>query len=445
MLLRFLPRFRPRALRRYLILPALAASLIFGHCSNAAPTTSGVSLEDFTEIVEISRLPPAQQAPKIVRLYQWLPELRAANEVHSGRLEYANYPKLTPEEKQLSANEQFPLAYQRGGWERYLTTDSHDLALQVLRAHPDELAALIHDDLRAPDEARQKRGLQSIWALPSDFGDRNRQAGDAPKPLNARWFETIYADVARVFQNAPPSPPASSDVDLYSVNTATPLKARAEAMLALLADSRAIALFIADDAAQPALHYWAIAKLTGSEPNRWEIGKITNLAPNDAVLQPLEKLLVSDDAKSRYGALFALPTANAATRTALPDLIQDSDAQTRALAVSRTFGLEAPEFKKVDAQLKNRLTDMNPKVRLNAAFGFAKRGEAFAAPVLLQLWREEEEREIYLRARFALAKLTGEYLFGPIAKNANGKRGFDDKYADAIARVEAWIAAHPAQ
>ena len=409
----------------------LAALLVSAQCSHAVPTEFGVSVDDFAEIVEISRLPVAQQAPKIAQLYEWFPALNAARARPYRTTEGARYPELTLEEKQLSGKEQIMLAYKRGSWERYVEQDSNEIATQILSAHPAQVAALLHDDLRSNDEKRQARGFSNQWALPLEFWGENRASGMALSPQNARLFDRLYDDVAHVFQSAPPTAPVDNSSAAHNYWNPAPLKVRTEDMLTTLGDARAIALLIGDDAAQPALHYWAIAGLA-------------RRAPNDAALQPLKKLLVSDDAELRYRAVFALPASTAATRTALPVLLEDTDAKTRALAVSKAFELKGSQFEKVKAQLKVRLADTDLVVRRNAAIGFAKRGDAIAAPVLLELWRNDDNWTS-LMASSALAQLTGEKFDTPITTSPNGVRTVNMRDAASIARVEAWIVAHPAQ
>lgn len=321
---------------KFRIIATLAACLILSSCVHAAPKMSG-GIDDFSAIVEISRLPPAQQAPKIAQLYEWLPALYAASLNRRSFTELP--PQLTPAEKQLSAQEQIMLAYPRGSWQRYVDSESYDLASEILHAHPDEVAALLLEDLRADDEKYQKRGLFNLSkAWPLIYRHNNSQIKTAPSPIRARWFEPIYAEVARLFQRSPQVAAADFNSTLYSTNYyMAPVKALAEEALTQLGDARAIALFINDNAAQPAHYYLTIRGLTSEYPN-------------DTGLQPLEKLLISGDAELRYHALFALPAKNRAVRAALPVLLGDADAKIRALAVLRAFELKEPEFEK--AQLK---------------------------------------------------------------------------------------------
>ena len=431
MSLHFPSRLKPREIHRYLFLLALALSFIFTNRAQATPDIYGnVSVDDFAEIVDISRLPASEQAPKIAQLYEWFPALEAASARPYNMTEKESYPELTPQEKQLSGKEQILLASKRGSWEHYVERDSDEIATEILHAHPAEVAALLHDDLRSNDAARQARGLSNQWALPLDFWGENRANGMALSPENARLFDRLYGDVAHVFQSAPPAAPVDNSSSAHNLWNPAPLKARAEDMLTTLGDARAIALFIGDDAAQPALHYWSIS---------W----LARRAPNDSALRPLEKLLVSDGAASRYRALFALPAANADTRTALPALLEDADAKTRALAVSRAFELKGSPFDVLKSQLITRLADSDDVVRRNAAIGFGKRGEAMAAPVLLELWRNGSSDFPRFEVRSTLAQLTGETLT-TFVEFPNGRLISEKRDAATIARVEAWIAAHPA-
>ena len=331
-----------------------------------------VSVDDFTEIVAISRLPVAGQAPKIAQIYHGWPSGRgkSAGNSHANAADKATrLPELTAAEKALSGEEQIALARQRGDWQRYIDRQSSQLAFQILRAHPDEVAELIHLDLRSQNGEFKWRGLSYLWKLLPALANEPDEDQSLSNPFSARWTATFYDDVALIFQKDFRSPPPTSMNFFYSgvlfERTFT------EGALIKIGDPRAIALFIADNPSRPDWHYWSISWLAPR-------------APNDAALRSLEKLLVSADAESRYRALFALPAANDAARVALPALLEDTENKTRELAVSKAFELNGPEFEKLEIPLKNLLTHASAKVRLDAAVGFAKRGDAIAAPALLR-------------------------------------------------------------
>lgn len=82
-------------------------------------------------------------------------------------------------------------------------------------------------------------------------------------------------------------------------------------------------------------------------------------------------------------------------------------------------------------------------VRLNAAKGFAERGDAIAAPILLKLWRDQNS-SLGRQANFALANLMGEKLDRVIFDGAMQPRRVEWRNAEAFAHAEAWIASHPA-
>lgn len=422
-------RVKQRAMFKFLRVSALLlVALTISHGARAAPY-SGAGVDEFFEIVEISRLPPDQQTPKIAQIYEWYPELIRGNQMHFTRMQSAKYPELTTEEKRLSGKEQLILAFPRGSWQRYVSTDSYEIARRILDEHPDEFASLIHDDLRGDDAARQARGLTNLLNLPSVFWAGSRE--NTADSLKARWFGTFYADVARVFQNAPPYKADDSIFAAYYRSSWGPLKAQAGRALVQLGDTRAIALLVNDDTAQPTLHYWAISHLAVR-------------APDDTALQRLVPLLHSDEAVLRYRALFALPTGIESVRVALPALLEDADAKTRALATEKTFKLGKSEFEPLKAQLKKRLADADSNVRLNAATGFAYRGDAIAAPVLLKLWTEKTGGNTPLIARVVLERLMDENRGGLLRENPDDRWRFDAKDERAVALVEAWIVQHPA-
>ena len=131
-----------------------------------------------------------------------------------------------------------------------------------------------------------------------------------------------------------------------------------------------------------------------------------------------------------------------AVRAALPILIDDPDAKVRAQAVSYAFRLQKPEFETLRTRLQSKLADASPAVRLRAAAGFAERKNPIAAPVLLALLKCENPDINRWWAGENLYRLTGlnrNYDWPTTAADTAHRN------AAAIASVEAWLAAHPAQ
>ena len=417
-----------------LLVAGLGSSHVAGQIARAdASSDKTIDRAQFIQVTRIVQLPADRQAESVPQLYGLLAQIPRGRTYSVSSILYMRVPWRTPDHEKLAPEAQADLV-EKQGTGQYLADESGILACQTLKKYPDLTTLLIRDDLRSDDATRQYRGLNNINALRGDFG--LLYDDDLPEQkAQAIPFASFYPDIARIFASAPPAKPANgfgtTNLNLSSPGE-PPLKTQAENALLNLRDARAIALLIADDAAQPLLHYDAIYRLA-------------YYAPGDVALQTLAPFLHSNDATSRYRALYALPFSLPAVRAALPVLIDDPDAQVRAWAVSGAFQLEAPEFAALETRLKSKLADDSPRVRWMVADGFAGRKNPIAAPVLLALLRNQTPDVNSWAVGDELYRLTGlNQNYSWPQNNANSP---DDtrRNAEAMARVEAWVAAHPAQ
>ena len=409
------------------------AGLTTSHVARAdAISERATDREQFIAVTRIVQLPAEEQGKAVPQLYELLGEIPRDRPKIAVSVFYTSLPWRAPDHEKLTPEAQADLVKKEGN-EQYLSDESGQLACKTLQKYPAQTTTLLQADLRSDDPAHQSRGLSNLAALKSNFGlfydDGLPQKQDAPI-----LYASFYPEIARIFQSAPPAeaPNEFGISQIYLDPRIKPaLKTQAESALMKLGNARAIALLINDDAAQPLLHYQAISALA-------------RRAPSDEALQTLVPFLNSGDAESRYRALYALPVSLESVRAALPTLIDDSDAKVRARAVSMAFALPGVEFEALEMRLKSKLADAVADVRFMAAAGFANRKNPIAAPVLLALLRDESPIVNRWWAGETLSKLTDlNRNYGwPLAREQSPADA--PRNEEAIARIEAWIATHPA-
>ena len=338
----------------------IISSHVAGHVARAdAGSDKTIDRAQFIAITRIIQLPADEQEKSVPQLYQLLSEIPRERTLMISSIFYSRVPWRTPDHEKLSPEAQADLVEKQGQTQCF-SLENEILARQTLQKYPAQTADLLRADLRSDDATRQRRGLSNFNELPGD-GGLYAADGSLQNQANAIPFASFYEDIARIFTQAPAADPVSQfGINYIDPRTKPALKTLAENALMTLGDARAIALLIADDAAQPLLHYQAITALA-------------RRSPNDAALQSLAPFLKSDDATSRYRALYALPFSLSAVGAALPILIDDPDAQVRARAVAGAFQFQGPEFAALEAKLKSKLADDSPRVRWMAADGFASR------------------------------------------------------------------------
>ncbi len=415
-----------------LLLAGLLTSHVSSHLARAdAGSDKTLDRAQFIAITRITQLPAAEQEKAVPQLYQLLSEVPRGQALMISSIVFSRVPWRTPDHEKLAPQAQADLV-EKQGQTQYFSLENEILARQTLQKYPAQTTALLRADLRADDTTRQRRGLSNFAALQDD-GGLYASDGSPQNQADVIPFASFYEDIARIFQSAPPAPTADEFGVIYlDPRTKPALKTLAESALIQIGDARAIALLINDDAAQPLLHYQAITALA-------------RRAPDDAALKTLAPFLRSDDAALRYRALYALPFSLSAVRAALPILIDDPDAQVRARAVARAFQFQGPEFAALEARLKSKLADDSPRVRWMAADGFASRKNPVAAPVLLELLREQTPDVNSWAVGDELYRLTGLNQNYSWPQNDANSPDNARRNAEASARVEAWIANHPAQ
>ena len=411
----------------------LVVGLTSSHVARAdAGSDKTIDRAQFIAITRIVQLPADEQAQSVPQLYQLLAQIPRGRSYAVCSIFYTSLPWRTPDHEKLAPEAQADLVEQQGDTQ-YLADESGRLACEILQRYPAQTTALLRDDLRSDDTARQSRGLINLAALKTSFG-LLYDDGLPKQTADAIPYASFYDDIARIFRNAPPAPPASEfgiSVRVIDPRNDPALKTQAESALMNMGRADTIALLINDNPAQPLLHYEAISTLARRNPH-------------DAALQTLAPFLRSDDAKSRFEALRALPISQPAVRAALPILIDDANVQVRAQAVSRAFGLEEPEFAALEARLKSKLADAAPRVRWLAADGFASRKNPIAAPVLLALLHDQTPDVNSWAVGDELYRLTGFNQNYSWPSDDTGNPDDKRRNAEATARVEAWIAAHRA-
>ncbi len=405
----------------------LLGVLTISHGARAdASSNHATDRAQFIAVTQIAQMPAPEQAQAVPQLYELLAQIPRTLQL-TGEILYTSLPWRTPDHEKLTPEAQADLAEKQGN-AQYFSTESGQLACKTLKKYPAQTMNLLHDDLRSDDQTRQLRGVSNLEALKSGFGIL--YDAEFPQKQDGPFdYASFYPEIVRIFRSAPPAPAPTADKfgTIYTIPLdEQPLKAQAESALMKMGRADTIALLINDDAAQPLLHYEAIYFLASR-------------MPDDAALQRLIPFLKSDDAELRYRAIYALPIASPAVRAALPALIDDADAKVRREAVFRAFWLKGAEFEALEPRLKSKLEDGVAGVRLVAATGFAERNDASAAPVLLRLLRDHQDDPSVNSwwAGEALSKLTG------LNKNFPYQAG-DPNNAAAFARIEAWIALHPA-
>ena len=424
-----------RAMHPFLRIGALfIAGLSISHGAGQVARADAISDKkldrvQFIAVTRIVQLPAEKRAEAVPQLYQLLGEI-PRNRILVGDMFYSSLPWRTPDHEKLTPEAQADLVEQQSDTQ-YLSGESGQLACRILREYPAQTTDLLRADLRADDATRQLRGLSNLAALRTAFG-LFYDAGLPEKEADAIPFASFYPEIARIFQSAPPAEPANEfGITIGDPRDEPALKTQAESALIRMGRADTIALLIADDAAQPLLHYEAISTLARRNPD-------------DAALQILVPFLKSGDAILRYRALYALPFALPAVRAALPILIDDSDAQVRERAVAGAFQFEGPEFAALEARLKSKLADASPRVRWMAADGFANRKNPIAAPVLLSLLRDQTPDVNSWAVADELYRLTGLNQNYDWPRDDSNNPDVARRNAEASARVEAWVAAHPA-
>ena len=422
---------------RFLLVPALATSLIFGGFAAPTAATSPAvkrsesdELAQFATLIVLSQSPESTKAAEIDFVYRALPRLVWQSEARQGPLLPDDRPDLTLDQKELAPNKQIELA-RKSGNSHYADIEGARLARQILRAHSDEVAALVHDDLRADDEARQTRGLRVLMLLSPDIPSIASALPAQQSFLSARWHDVIYQDVAEIFRSQPEEINASRLFIQNLVSYHNSLKTQAQQALIFLQDPRAIALLINDEPSQPTLHAWTI----------WFLAR---RAPDNPALLPLINLLDSPAPRERAAALSALPASAFAVRATLPRLLDDADERVRQAAIDKSFQLEGAQFAELESRIVAKLADANRGVRLAAAANFARRKNPIAAPVLLAALRDDAS-QIETGYYSDLLNQSIGFDSGYDAKSPSADPVRKQHNAAILARIEAWIAAHPAR
>ena len=384
-----------------------------------------IQSDQFAALVALSKSPDAARDPELAALYRALPQLELQSRRRIGSsAQFA--PDLTPAEKELAPAKQLELARARGN-SAYAANESARLALEILRAHPDAVASLMRGDLRSDNAAQQERGLKNLTRLllPTEY-EWDAFSPALPPAIAPSWA-ALYPDVAAIFRNPSDAGPTKARKGgVYSTVPVPGLKGSAEAALSGLGDARGIALFIAED---PTQYYEAISRLA-------------RRTPGDPALSKLVPLLRAPDWRQRYAALSALPISDPELQRALPVLLDDANATISRGAASKAFELTGAPFEAVEAKLKTKLADPDLFTRIHAAIRFAKRKDPIAAPVLLAALRDHA------------GEITGAYVSAILNQLIGFDSGYDarspvddpdrkERNAVALARVEAWIAAHP--
>ena len=401
-----MPRFFPLAF--------LAACLA---CAPAARADDW-QLSQSAVLLDVSKLSFAEQDKQIERVYNLLPSI-------GGEIEWrAQSPNLVtvttgapPEELELEAR----LA----------------LARAMLLQHGDSAALLFHRSLSSNVEPVQMSGLRGLMLLLPDARDQSERRADALSGMSQKSRDLIYRDLAAIYRAEPgkAGDAVTSPMLLLAPELTLTLRQRAEFALTQLGDARAIALFIADVPAHPTRNFWMIEPLALQ-------------TPNDPALRQLVPFLTSPNQELRIEAMIALPVSSVAVQEAVPRLLDDPDAAIREFAVYQAFQLAPPQFEALQKQLQSKLADPSPSVRLKAALEFARRKNPVAAPVLLARLREQPKDTNPDFISKTLNELIG-FDAGYVDSASMAAKKWDEQEVKrrndaAFARIEQWIAAHPA-
>ncbi|TWU37855.1 Methicillin resistance mecR1 protein [Novipirellula aureliae] len=258
-------------------------------------------------------------------------------------------------------------------------------ALQILKAHPKAVTALIDADLKTQDKAAVERVATMISTL--------QRREFIPQ------LEELYL--------------ANNDVSKVAYGG-----------LVWLSDSTVVTTLLAEVENNP-------SSISRHAP--------LFLRPLAGKMAPtlLKKLLGSTDANIRYHAAYALQECiDPKLAQPVVRLAGEKEARSRFLAAHMFPKLPEASFKKVRNELLPLLNDQDDKVRFYALLSFAKRKDLAAGPVILETLRRNELPEQYkvwtMQAMSALSDSTWNYFMHEWGPASPGNQ-------EAIKRFETWL------
>lgn len=382
---------------------ALVCFLISGRCT-LAQTPEELARTQFLQVTRIARMPLAEQATQVPKLYKLMPWIRLSKGGAVSGVVITRPP--LPENADTMTPEQIADAVTKSVGAKSLTAEAKAIGRELLRAHRNPVAVLIQSDLEAGRQGNIERAFDVLQDMGS--GGNGEQLAGLPNSDRSlqQWFRSFYEDVMAIFQSG------------------SPLAFRAATLFKYFGDARAIDALIERDAEHPTRFYE-------------ELSSLSHLAPPHP---KLVELLDSTDAEVRRQALWALPDS-ADLLPQFQRLLSDGNPDVRWLAANHIFDLGEETIAQNRPSLIALLQDADANVRGVVAGEFAERKDAVAAPALLALLKDENLSE---SARAAVVQdiktLTGsDFGYQPPTNKATEKANLA-----AMKQFEDWIKAHPA-